>query len=152
MLADSYAFDKGELALGQNLLVGFMSWGGYNYEDAIILSEDLVRDDRFTSVHIEMHESEARETKLGEEEITRDIPNIDKNRLNDLDEDGIIREGAWVEPNDILVGKISPKGETELTAEEKLLWAIFGERRVTLKTARYACHTVSVGALSRLVS
>ena len=133
VLADSYAFDKGELALGQNLLVGFMSWGGYNYEDAIILSEDLVRDDRFTSVHIEMHESEARETKLGEEEITRDIPNIDKNRLNDLDEDGIIREGAWVEPNDILVGKISPKGETELTAEEKLLWAIFGEKARDVK-------------------
>jgi len=127
-MADSSSTDRGDLALGQNILVAFMSWEGYNYEDAIILSEDMVKDDRFTSIHIGKHEAESRETKLGPEEITRDIPNVGEDSLRDLDEDGIIRIGAYVEPGDILVGKITPKGETELTAEEKLLRAIFGEK------------------------
>ena len=127
-LADSSSTDRGDLALGQNILVAFMSWEGYNYEDAIILSEDMVRDDRFTSIHIGKHEAEARETKLGPEEITRDIPNVGEDSLRDLDEEGVIRIGAYVGPGDILVGKITPKGETELTAEEKLLRAIFGEK------------------------
>ena len=132
-LADSSSTENGELALGQNLLVGFMSWEGFNYEDAIIINEDLVKDDRFTSTHIEKHEVEARETKLGPEEITRDIPNVGEESLRDLDEDGIVRIGAWVSPGDILVGKITPKGETELTAEEKLLRAIFGEKARDVK-------------------
>ena len=127
-LADSSSTDRGKLALGQNVLVAFMSWEGYNYEDAIIISERLVKDDQFTSVHIEKHEMEARETKLGPEEITRDIPNVGEASLRDLDERGIIRVGADVGPGDILVGKVTPKGETELTAEEKLLRAIFGEK------------------------
>ncbi|MFW6195071.1 MAG: DNA-directed RNA polymerase subunit beta, partial [Chloroflexota bacterium] len=127
-LADSSSTDRGDLALGQNILVAFMSWEGYNYEDAIILSEDMVRDDRFTSVHITKHEVESRDTKLGPEEITRDIPNVGEDSLRDLDEYGIVRIGASVGPGDILVGKITPKGETELTAEEKLLRAIFGEK------------------------
>jgi DNA-directed RNA polymerase subunit beta len=132
-LADSSSTDNGELALGQNLLVGFMMFDGYNYEDAIILNEDLVKHDRFTSIHIEKHEVEARETKLGPEEITRDIPNVGEESLRDLDEEGIVRIGAWVGPGDILVGKITPKGETELTAEEKLLRAIFGEKARDVK-------------------
>ncbi|MEX0761554.1 MAG: DNA-directed RNA polymerase subunit beta [Dehalococcoidia bacterium] len=132
-LADSSSTENGELALGQNLMVGFMSWEGYNYEDAIIISEDLVKDDRFTSIHIEKHEVEARETKLGPEEITRDIPNVGEESLRDLDDEGVIRVGAWVGPGDILVGKITPKGETELTAEEKLLRAIFGEKARDVK-------------------
>jgi len=132
-LADSSSTDGGKLALGQNVLVAFMSWEGYNYEDAIILSERLVRDDRFTSVHIEKHEMESRETKLGPEEITRDIPNVGEVSLRDLDERGIIRIGADVGPGDILVGKVTPKGETELTAEEKLLRAIFGEKSRDVK-------------------
>ncbi len=132
-LADSSSTENGELALGQNLLVGFMTFDGYNYEDAIILNEDLVKDDRFTSIHIDKHEVEARETKLGPEEITRDIPNVGEESLRDLDEEGIIRIGAWVTPGDILVGKITPKGETELTAEEKLLRAIFGEKARDVK-------------------
>ena len=132
-LADSSSTENGQLALGQNLLVGFMSWEGYNYEDAIIISEALVKDDRFTSIHIEKHEVEARETKLGPEEVTRDIPNVGEESLSDLDEMGIIRIGAWVDPGDILVGKITPKGETELTAEEKLLRAIFGEKARDVK-------------------
>ncbi|MCH7592985.1 MAG: DNA-directed RNA polymerase subunit beta [Chloroflexi bacterium] len=127
-LGDSSSTDRGDLALGQNILVAFMSWEGYNYEDAIILSEDMVKDDRFTSIHIAKHEAEARETKLGPEEITRDIPNVGEDSLRDLDEEGVIRIGAYVGPGDILVGKITPKGETELTAEEKLLRAIFGEK------------------------
>jgi DNA-directed RNA polymerase subunit beta len=126
-LADSSSTQGGYLALGQNVLAAFMSWEGYNYEDAIVLSEALVRDDKFSSIHMEKHEVEARETKLGPEEITRDIPNVGEDSLHDLDEDGIIRIGAEVNPGDILVGKITPKGETELTAEEKLLRAIFGE-------------------------
>jgi DNA-directed RNA polymerase subunit beta len=119
--------------LGQNVLVAFMSWEGYNYEDAIIVSERLYRDDYFTSIHIEKHEMEARETKLGPEEITRDIPNVGETSLRDLDERGIIRVGADVGPGDILVGKVTPKGETELTAEEKLLRAIFGEKSRDVK-------------------
>ncbi|HLB22643.1 MAG TPA: DNA-directed RNA polymerase subunit beta, partial [Dehalococcoidia bacterium] len=127
-LADSSSTNKGELALGQSVLCAFMSWQGYNFEDAIILSERLVRDDKFTSIHIEKHEVESRDTKLGPEEITRDIPNVGEESLRDLDENGIIRIGAEVNSGDILVGKITPKGETELTAEEKLLRAIFGEK------------------------
>ena len=133
ILADSSSTDHGELALGQNVLVAFMSWEGYNYEDAIIVSERLVKDDFFTSTHIEKHEMEARETKLGPEEITRDIPNVGETSLRDLDERGIIRVGADVGPGDILVGKVTPKGETELTAEEKLLRAIFGEKSRDVK-------------------
>jgi len=132
-LADSSSTDNGELALGQNLLVGFMTFDGHNYEDAIILNEDLVKEDRYTSIHIDKHEVEARETKLGPEEITRDIPNVGEESLRDLDDDGIVRIGAWVTPGDILVGKITPKGETELTAEEKLLRAIFGEKARDVK-------------------
>ena len=132
-LADSSSTDLGDLALGQNVTVAFMSWEGYNYEDAIILSERLVKDDFFTSIHIEKHEMEARETKLGAEEITRDIPNVGEASLRDLDERGIIRVGADVSPGDILVGKVTPKGETELTAEEKLLRAIFGEKSRDVK-------------------
>ncbi|MCI0845514.1 MAG: DNA-directed RNA polymerase subunit beta [Chloroflexi bacterium] len=133
ILADSSSTDHGDLALGQNVLVAFMSWEGYNYEDAIIISERLVKDDYFTSTHIEKHEMEARETKLGPEEITRDIPNVGETSLRDLDERGIIRIGADVGPGDILVGKVTPKGETELTAEEKLLRAIFGEKSRDVK-------------------
>ena len=133
VLADSSSTEQGELALGQNVLVAFMSWEGYNYEDAIIVSERLYRDDYFTSIHIERHEMEARETKLGPEEITRDIPNVGEASLRDLDERGIIRVGANVAPGDILVGKVTPKGETELTAEEKLLRAIFGEKSRDVK-------------------
>ena len=133
VVVDSSATDQGELALGQNVICAFMSWGGYNFEDAIILSENLVKDDKFTSIHIEKYEIEARETKLGSEEITRDIPNVGEESLRDLDEFGIVRIGAEVGPGDILVGKISPKGETELTAEEKLLRAIFGEKAREVK-------------------
>ena len=133
IIADSSSTDRGQLALGQNLIVAFMSWEGYNYEDAIILNEKLVKDDRFTSIHIEKHEIEARDTKLGPEEITRDIPNLGEEALRDLDEEGIIRIGAEVEPGDVLVGKITPKGETELSAEEKLLRAIFGEKARDVK-------------------
>ncbi|MEA2642157.1 MAG: DNA-directed polymerase subunit beta, partial [Chloroflexota bacterium] len=132
-MADSSSTSGGELALGQNVLVSFMSWEGCNFEDAIILSETIVRDDKFTSVHIEKHEVEARDTKLGPEEITRDIPNVSEDMLRDLDENGIIRVGAEVKPGDILVGKITPKGETELTAEERLLRAIFGEKAREVK-------------------
>ena len=133
ILADSSSTDRGELALGQNVLVAFMSWEGYNYEDAVIISEGLVKDDFFTSIHIEKYEMEARETKLGPEEITRDIPNVGEESLRDLDEKGIIRIGAEVGPGDVLVGKVTPKGETELTAEEKLLRAIFGEKSRDVK-------------------
>ena len=128
VLADGPSTSNGELALGRNILIGFMSWEGYNYEDAILLSEKLVRDDVFTTIHIEEHETEARDTKLGEEEITRDIPNVGEDALKDLDEDGIVRIGAEVNSGDILVGKVTPKGETELTPEERLLRAIFGEK------------------------
>ncbi len=133
VIADGSATDRGELALGQNILCAFMSWRGYNFEDAVIISDRLVKHDRFTSIHIEKYEIEARETKLGLEEITRDIPNVGEESLRDLDESGIIRIGAEVGPGSILVGKISPKGETELTAEEKLLRAIFGEKAREVK-------------------
>jgi len=132
-LADSCSTEQGELALGHNLLVAFMSWEGYNFEDAIILSENVVKEDKFTSIHIEKHEVEARDTKLGPEEITRDIPNVGEESLKDLDEEGVIRIGAEVGPGDVLVGKITPKGETELTPEEKLLRAIFGEKAREVK-------------------
>ncbi|AOM84569.1 DNA-directed RNA polymerase beta subunit [Salisediminibacterium beveridgei] len=128
ILADGSSMEKGEMALGQNVLVGFMTWDGYNYEDAIILSERLVKDDVYTSIHIEEYESESRDTKLGPEEITRDIPNVGEDALRNLDERGIIRVGAEVKDGDILVGKVTPKGVTELTAEERLLHAIFGEK------------------------
>ena len=128
VIADGPSTSNGELALGRNILIGFMSWEGYNYEDAILLSEKLVREDVFTSIHIEEHETEARDTKLGEEEITRDIPNVGEDALKDLDENGIIRVGAEVNSGDILVGKVTPKGETELSPEERLLRAIFGEK------------------------
>ncbi len=132
-IADSSSTDGGELALGQNVLAAFMFWEGGNYEDAILLSERLVREDKFTSIHIEKYEVEARDTKLGPEEITRDIPNVGEEALRNLDEDGIVYVGADVGPGDILVGKITPKGETELTAEEKLLRAIFGEKAREVK-------------------
>ena len=128
ILANGPSTDNGELALGKNLLVAFMPWEGYNFEDAIILSERLVKDDVLTSIHIHEHEIDARDTKLGPEEITRDIPNLSEEILADLDERGIIRVGAEVGPGDVLVGKVTPKGETELTPEERLLRAIFGEK------------------------
>jgi DNA-directed RNA polymerase subunit beta len=132
-IADSSSTSNGELALGRNVLVAFMSWEGGNYEDAIVISDRLVRDDLFTSIHIEKHEIESRDTKLGPEEITRDIPNVGEESLKDLDEEGIVYIGAEVRPGDILVGKITPKGETELTAEERLLRAIFGEKAREVK-------------------
>jgi DNA-directed RNA polymerase subunit beta len=133
IIADSSSTESGQLALGQNVVVAFLSWEGGNFEDAILLSERLVQDDRFTSVHIEKYEVEARDTKLGPEEITRDIPNVGEDAIKDLDESGIIRIGAEVGPNDILVGKITPKGEKELTPEERLLRAIFGEKSRDVK-------------------
>ena len=132
-LADGPATANGELALGRNILIGYMTWEGYNYEDAILLSEKLVQNDVFTSIHIEKYETEARDTKLGQEEITRDIPNLSEDVLKDLDEDGIIRIGAEVTSGDILVGKVSPKGEVDLTPEERLLRAIFGEKAREVK-------------------
>ena len=128
VIADGASTDGGEIALGRNILIGFMTWEGYNYEDAVLISEKLVKEDAYTSIHIEEHEVEARDTKLGAEEITRDIPNIGEDALSQLDENGIIRPGAEVRAGDILVGKVTPKGETELTAEERLLRAIFGEK------------------------
>ena len=128
VLSDGPSTDQGEIALGKNALIGFMTWEGYNYEDAVLLNERLVRDDVYTSIHIEEYESESRDTKLGPEEITRDIPNVGEDALRNLDERGIIRVGAEVQAGDILVGKVTPKGETELTAEERLLRAIFGEK------------------------
>jgi DNA-directed RNA polymerase subunit beta len=133
ILADSSCTDHGELALGQNVLCAFMSWEGYNFEDAVVISESLLKAAKFASIHMEKYEIEARETKLGPEEITRDIPNVGEESLHNLDESGVIRVGAEVEPGDILVGKITPKGETELTAEEKLLRAIFGEKAKEVK-------------------
>ncbi len=133
VLADSSSTELGEMALGQNVLVAFLSWEGGNYEDAILISERMVQEDKFTSIHIEKHEVEARDTKLGPEEITRDIPNVGEDALKDLDEYGVVRVGAVVAPGDILVGKITPKGETELSPEEKLLRAIFGEKAREVK-------------------
>ena len=128
LLADGSSSDKGEMALGKNLMVAFMSWEGYNFEDAIILSNRLVKDDELTSIHIEEYEIDARTTKLGDEEITRDIPNRSEESLRNLDDRGIVRIGAEVASGDLLVGKVTPKGETELTAEEKLIRAIFKEK------------------------
>ena len=135
ILCDGYATDKGELALGQNLKVAFMPWKGYNFEDAIVLSERVVREDVFTSVHIESFDLDVRDTKLGEEELTNDIPNVSEDATKDLDENGIIRIGAWVKEGDILIGKITPKGETDPTPEEKLLRAIFGDKAGDVKDA-----------------
>ena len=128
VIADGPCTDMGELALGKNVLVAFMPWNGYNYEDSILISDRIVRDDVFTSIHIEEYEISARDTKLGPEEITRDIPNVGEEALRNLDEAGIVYIGAEVGPNDILVGKITPKGESPMTPEEKLLRAIFGEK------------------------
>ena len=133
IIADGPATECGELALGKNVLVAFMPWGGYNFEDSILVSERLVRDSVFTSIHIEEFETVARDTKLGKEEITRDIPNVGEEALADLDESGIIRLGAEVQPGDVLVGKVTPKGETQLSPEEKLLRAIFGEKAGDVK-------------------
>ncbi len=135
VLADGPSTDMGELALGRNVLVAFMPWRGYNFEDAILISEKMVKEDYFTSIHIEEFEIEARDTKLGPEEITRDIPNVSEGALKDLDEAGIIRIGATVKAGDILVGKVTPKGETQLTPEEKLLRAIFGEKAGDVRDA-----------------
>ncbi len=139
VIADGPCTEQGELALGRNVLVAFMPWRGYNFEDAILISEKLVREDYYTSVHIEEFEIEARDTKLGPEEITRDIPNVSEHALRDLDESGIIRIGAKVKHNDILVGKVTPKGETQLTPEEKLLRAIFGEKAGDVRDASLTC-------------
>jgi DNA-directed RNA polymerase subunit beta len=139
VIADGPCTEQGELALGRNVLVAFMPWRGYNFEDAILISEKLVRDDYYTSVHIEEFEIEARDTKLGPEEITRDIPNVSESALRDLDESGVIRIGAKVKHNDILVGKVTPKGETQLTPEEKLLRAIFGEKAGDVRDASLTC-------------
>src|SRR5438046_2536178 len=139
ILADGPCTDKGELALGRNVLVSFMPWRGYNFEDAILVSERLVKDDYYTSIHIEEFEIEARDTKLGPEEVTRDIPNVSESFLKDLDEAGIIRIGANVKPGDVLVGKVTPKGETQLTPEEKLLRAIFGEKAGDVRDASLIC-------------
>src|SRR6187397_1613417 len=139
VLADGPCTDQGELALGRNVLVAFMPWRGYNFEDAILVSEKLVKEDMYTSIHIEEFEIEARDTKLGPEEVTRDIPNVSESLLNNLDESGIIRVGASVKPGDILVGKVTPKGETQLTPEEKLLRAIFGEKAGDVRDASLYC-------------
>src|SRR6266568_3335595 len=139
VLADGPCTDMGELALGRNVLVAFMPWRGYNFEDAILVSEKLVKEDYYTSIHIEEFEIESRDTKLGPEEITRDIPNISESFLRNLDESGVIRIGATVKPGDILVGKVTPKGETQLTPEEKLLRAIFGEKAGDVKDASLYC-------------
>ncbi len=139
VIADGPCTEQGELALGRNVLVGFMPWRGYNFEDAILISEKLVREDYYTSVHIEEFEIEARDTKLGPEEITRDIPNVSENALRDLDDSGVIRIGAKIKHNDILVGKVTPKGETQLTPEEKLLRAIFGEKAGDVRDASLTC-------------
>ena len=154
VIADGPGTDQGELALGRNVLVAFMPWGGYNFEDAILVSERLVKDDRYTSIHIEEFEIQARDTKLGKEDITRDIPNVAEEALKDLDESGIVRKGAKVKAGDILVGKITPKGETQLTPEEKLLRAIFGEkagdvRDTSLTVPRASRERWSTSASSR---
>ena len=139
ILADGPCTDMGELALGRNVLVAFMPWRGYNFEDAILVSEKLVKEDMYTSIHIEEFEIEARDTKLGPEDVTRDIPNVSEGLLANLDESGIIRIGASVKPGDILVGKVTPKGETQLTPEEKLLRAIFGEKAGDVRDASLYC-------------
>ena len=135
ILCEGYATDNGELALGQNLKVAFMPWKGYNFEDAIVLSQRVVREDIFTSLHIEEFELDVRDTKLGEEEFTNDIPNVSEEATKDLDENGIVRTGAWVRDGDIIIGKITPKGESDPTPEEKLLRAIFGDKAGDVKDA-----------------
>ena len=147
ILADGPATDNGELALGRNVLVAFLPWEGYNFEDAIILSEELVKEDVFTSIHIQVYELEARDTKLGPEEVTRDIPNVSEDALHRLDDDGIIRIGSKVGPGDILVGKVTPKGETELAPEEKLLRAIFGEKAEDVRDASLTLPPGSSGVV-----
>ncbi|MCJ7669701.1 MAG: DNA-directed RNA polymerase subunit beta, partial [Dehalococcoidia bacterium] len=149
VLVDSFSLDGGNLALGQNVICAFMIWGGYNFEDAIIISRRLVKDDAYTSVHIEKYEIEERDTKLGPEEITRDIPNVSEESLSNLDEIGIVRIGAEVKPNDILVGKITPKGETEPSAEEKLLRAIFGEKTREVKDSSLRMPSGEWGRVTR---
>ena len=129
VIADGPATRSGEVALGRNCFIAFMTWEGYNYEDAILINERLVKEDRLSTIHIEEYECEARDTKLGPEEITRDIPNVGESAVKNLDDRGIIRIGAEVDSGDILVGKVTPKGETELTAEERLLRAIFGKKQ-----------------------
>ena len=146
---------NGEISLGKNALIGFMTWEGYNYEDAVLLNEKIVREDVYTSIHIEEYETESRDTKLGPEEITRDIPNVSEDALKDLDERGIIRIGAEVKSGDILVGKVTPKGETELTAEERLLRAIFGEKAREVRDTScllYTSPSPRDGLLSRMPS
>ena len=139
VIADGPCTDKGELALGRNVLVAFMPWRGYNFEDAILVSEKLVKEDYYTSLHIEEYEIEARDTKLGPEEVTRDIPNVSESMLRNLDEAGVIRIGAGIKQGDILIGKVTPKGETQLTPEEKLLRAIFGEKAGDVRDASLYC-------------
>jgi DNA-directed RNA polymerase subunit beta len=151
VLVDSFSLDNGAIALGQNVSCAFMSWDGYNYEDAIIISKRLVKDDVYTSVHIEKYEIEERDTKLGPEEITRDIPNVSEESLSNLDEIGIVRIGAEVKPNDILVGKITPKGETEPSAEEKLLRAIFGEKTREVKDSSLRMPSGEWGRVIRTI-
>ena len=147
IISDGPSTDKGELALGKNILVGFMTWEGYNYEDAILINEKLVKEDVLTSIHIEEYDCECRDTKLGPEEITRDIPNVGDDALKDLDDRGIIRIGAEVRPGDILVGKVTPKGETELTAEERLLRAIFGEKSREVRDTSLRCPHGEAGTI-----
>ena len=146
VLADGPAMRNGEISLGKNALIGFMTWEGYNYEDAVLLNEKIVREDVYTSIHIEEYETESRDTKLGPEEITRDIPNVSEDALKDLDERGIIRIGAEVKSGDILVGKVTPKGETELTAEERLLRAIFGEKAREVRDTSLRVPTASTAS------
>ncbi len=147
LLCDGYATEKGELALGQNLMVAFMPWKGYNFEDAIVISERVVEEDVFTSIHIENHELEVRDTKLGEEELTNDIPNVSEEATKDLDENGVIRVGAWVSGSDILIGKITPKGESDPTPEEKLLRAIFGDKAGDVKDASLKASPSTTGVI-----
>ena len=147
VLADGPATSDGEVALGKNALIGFMTWEGYNYEDAVLLNERLVRDDVYTSIHIEEYETDARDTKLGPEEITRDVPGVGDDALKDLDDRGIIRIGAEVRAGDILVGKVTPKGETELTAEERLCVRFLVRRRVRCVIRRLKYHMVSMALL-----
>ena len=147
IIADGPSTDQGELALGKNILIGFMTWEGYNYEDAILINEKLVKEDVLTSIHIEEYDCESRDTKLGPEEITRDIPNVGDDALKDLDDRGIVRIGAEVRPGDILVGKVTPKGETELTAEERLLRAIFGEKSREVRDTSLRCPHGEAGII-----
>ena len=147
MLADGPSVDTGELALGQNMRIAFMPWNGYNFEDSILISEKVVKEERFTTVHIQEFSCVARDTKLGAEEITADIPNVGENALAKLDEVGIVHIGAEVKPGDILVGKVTPKGETQLTPEEKLLRAIFGEKASDVKDTSMRVGTGTTGTV-----